>query len=113
MNLLLSSFIIPGVSINLIPTFPFFKVYCVELYVTDSRIASSCETNLLKTLFIKELFPALDSPINKILHSIKHLGSNKYLKVPSNSKKYFIFSITKEQIVIPKLNIFSSLLQLM
>jgi len=30
-NLLFSSFIIPGVSINLIPTFPFLKVYCEEL----------------------------------------------------------------------------------
>ena len=77
MNLLFASFIIPGVSINLIPTFPFLKVYWVELFVTDSRLASSCETNLLQTLFIKELFPALDSPINKILHSIKHSGLNK------------------------------------
>ena len=52
-------------------------MYCVELLVTDSRSESSWETNLLNTLFIKELFPALDSPINKILNSIKHLGLNK------------------------------------
>jgi len=78
MNLLFDFLMIPGVSINLIPTFPLRKLYCEELFVTDSRFASSCETNLLKTLFIKELYPALDSPNNKILHSIKHLAPNKY-----------------------------------